>query len=129
MSGSYQLSHTGLLQLQKFVLACSFFFALDGFQLEYAPAPVGNHSAKKRLVFGRVKSPVDRVKSRVPFLFFSFEGYTNGYTCPEKDIGNTSKTQFKGIPTSFPILAAEIQITMPGNALHWQQPKILDVGN
>ena len=56
---------------------------------------------------------------------FSFEGYK----LPEKDI-NSSKTQFKGIPTSFPILARKIQMTMPRpNALHGPQPKIKDIGN
>ena len=51
---------------------------------------------------------------------FSFEGYK----LPD------SKTQFKGIPTSFRILAGEIEMTMPGpNALHWPQPKMKDMGN
>jgi hypothetical protein len=51
---------------------------------------------------------------------FSFDGYK----LPD------SKTQFKGIPTSFPILAGEIEMTMPGpNALHWPQSKIKDMGN
>ena len=56
--------------------------------------------------FGRVKSPLGpeksplgREKSPAPLL--------------------------KGIPTSFPILVGEIQMTMPGpNALHWPQSKI-----
>jgi hypothetical protein len=73
--------------------------------------------------FGREKSPFGREKSPAPF--FSFEGYK----LPEKDI-NSSKTQFKGIPTSFPILARKIQMTMPRpNALHGPQPKIKDIGN
>ena len=48
---------------------------------------------------------------------FSFEGYK----LPD------SKSQFKGIPTSFPLLAGEIEITMPGP--NWPQPKIKDMGN
>ena len=48
-------------------------------------------------------------------VFSSFDSYT----LPENDIVNSSRTQLKGIPTSCPILAGEIQMTMPGpNALH-----------
>ena len=69
---------------------------------------------------GREKPPLGREKSPAP-VFSSFDGYT----LPEKDIVNSSKTQLKGIPTSFPILAGEIQMTMPGpNALHCPQSKI-----
>ena len=57
---------------------------------------------------------------KVARSLFSFEGYE----IPD------SKIQFKGTPTSFPIVAGEIDMTMPGpNALHWPQPKIKDMGN
>jgi hypothetical protein len=65
--------------------------------------PNAKSCVKKVSGFGQEKSPA---------TYFSF-------------IVNSSKTQFKGIPASFPVLAGEIQMTMPRpNALHWPQPKI-----
>ena len=73
-----------------------------------------------KVAFGSRKVAVGSGKvARAVFSFF-FWLHTS-----RKDILNSSKTQLKGIPTSFPILAGEIQMTMPGpNALHWPQSKI-----
>ena len=43
-------------------------------------------------------------------VFVTFEGYT----LPQKEI-KCQQSELNGIPTSFPILAAEIQMTMPGS--------------
>jgi hypothetical protein len=73
----------------------------------------------KSCIKGKV-APVGRVRSPVPFLSFDIVISYVQISRRRKDFANTSNAQFKGIPSSFPILAAEIQMTMPGpNALHW----------
>ena len=74
-----------------------------------------------KVAFGSRKVAVGSGKvARAVFSFFFFWLHTS-----RKDILNSSKTQLKGIPTSFPILAGEIQMTRSGpNALHWPQSKI-----
>ena len=72
---------------------------------------MGNNASKKlwsgKVAFGSRKVAAGSGKV-ARSVFSSFDGYT----LPEKDIVNSSKTQLKGIPTSFPILAGEIQMTI-----------------
>jgi len=101
--------------------------ALDGLQLEYAPTPMGNFASKTLFGYSRLSVAKSRRlagKSR-PLRFFLLR-----VTNFQKKTLIPAKTQFKGIPTTFPILARKIQITMPRpNALHGPQPKIKDIGN
>ena len=112
ISCSYILNcHTPVCCNCKNLLKC-LNLALDGFQLEYAPRQWEiMHQKNAWFWSGKVARSV----------FVTFEGYT----LPQKEI-KCQQSELNGIPTSFPVLAAEIQMTMPGsNTLHWPRPKIV----
>ena len=78
----------------------------------------GKSCIKKTLGFGRVKLLIRYLSLLKVTHIHKKKLYINKCKCQQSELN--------GIPTSFPILAAEIQMTMPGsNTLHWPRPKIV----